>query len=187
MLPNLKAGHIDGFCAGEPWNSLAVHAKAGWIAATSAELDPGHPEKVLMTRAKFTVERPVEHMALVTALREACEFCAQPENRTEIAATLARPEFVGVPEDILMRGLTGRIDCGNGVARRIDDFLIFHRDGANEPSGDKAAWAMDLIRASGLCPEPAAINFSFARRIFRADIFEKACGLFQSHSEPAIA
>ena len=71
MVANLKAGHLDGFCVGEPWNSMAVHAKAGWIAATSADLDPGHPEKILMVRTDFALKRNDEHLALIAALREA--------------------------------------------------------------------------------------------------------------------
>jgi len=174
MVANLRAGHLDGFCAGEPWSSLAVHAKAGWIAGTSAEIDAGHPEKVLMVQAEFARKRNSEHLALVAALREAGEFCAQPENRARVAATLARPQYVGVPEHILRRGLDGHLDLGNGLIRRVDDFFVFHRDGANEPSAAAAAWALQLVRASGLCPEPAKLNFAAVKAIFRADLFHQA-------------
>jgi ABC-type nitrate/sulfonate/bicarbonate transport system substrate-binding protein len=184
MVANLKAGHLDGFCVGEPWNSLAVHAKAGWIAATSAELDSGHPEKVLMARSDFAAKRNEQHLALVAALREACEFCEQPENRARIAATLARPEYVGVPQEILKRGLAGQLDCSNGVTRRINDFFIFHRDDANEPSGKQAAWALQLVQASGLCPEPAKLNFALGRRVFRTDLFEQAKKIRSEKNNP---
>ena len=50
MVSNLKAGHLDGFCVGEPWNSVAIRAGEGSVVAISAELDPYHPEKVLMVR-----------------------------------------------------------------------------------------------------------------------------------------
>jgi len=30
------------------------------------------------------------------------------------------------------------------------------------------------MRVSGLCPEPVALNFALARKVFRPDIFEKA-------------
>ena len=182
MVANLKAGHLDGFCVGEPWNSLAVSAKIGWIAATSAELDPGHPEKVLMVRQDFITKRNQEHLALIAALREACEFCDQPENHAHIAATLARPEYVGVSEEILRRGLSGQLDWGNGVMRRVEDFFVFHRDGANEPIGKQAAWALQLVRTSGLCPEPSKLNFALGHRVFRADLFDQTSTLLQSVS-----
>jgi ABC-type nitrate/sulfonate/bicarbonate transport system substrate-binding protein len=182
MTTNLKAGHLDGFCVGEPWNSVAVQSRAGWIAATSSELDALHPEKVLMVRSDFAAKRSEEHIALVAALLESCKFCDQPENHERIIGTLARPEYVGVSEESLRHGIDGAIDFGHDTERTVRDFFIFHRDNANEPGGDKAAWALDLVRASGLCREPLAVNFTFARKIFRSDIFEKAAAL--SHSTP---
>ena len=38
---NLAAGTIDGYCAGEPWNTLAVREGAGWCPAWSAAQAPG--------------------------------------------------------------------------------------------------------------------------------------------------
>jgi ABC-type nitrate/sulfonate/bicarbonate transport system substrate-binding protein len=174
MVVNLKAGHLDGFCVGEPWNSVAVQSRAGWIAATSSELDARHPEKVLMVHGDFAAKRPEEHVALVAALLEACEFCDQPENHGQIIETLAPPEFVGVSESALRHGVDGVIDFGHDAERKVNDFCIFHRDEANEPSGNKAAWALDLIRASGLCPGPASLNFALSRQVFRPDIFNQA-------------
>jgi ABC-type nitrate/sulfonate/bicarbonate transport system substrate-binding protein len=180
MVANLKAGHLDGFCVGEPWNSLAVQSRAGWIAGTSSELAPRHPEKVLLVREDFAAQRDDEHLALVAALLDACEFCDRPENHQAVAATLARPEFVGVSEALLRHGIDGEMDFGHGQKRALNDFCIFHRDHANEPGGDKAAWALDLVRTSGLCPEPPTINFAFVRKIFRADTFARANALRQS-------
>ncbi len=177
MVANLKAGHLDGFCVGEPWNSVAVQARVGWIAATSGELDSLHPEKVLMVRSDFATNRREEHIALVAALIESCAFCDQPQNHEQIAETLARPEFVGVSHTILRRGMGGELDAGHGMARVVPDFCIFHRDNANEPRMDKAAWVLDLILASGLCQAPSALNFNFVRRIFRADIFAESVAL----------
>jgi ABC-type nitrate/sulfonate/bicarbonate transport system substrate-binding protein len=194
MVANLKAGHLDGFCAGEPWNSLAVQSRAGWIAAASSELDALHPEKVLMVRGDFALKHQAEHLALIAALLEACEYCDQPENHTAIAAALARPEFVGVSETVLRHGIGGAMDFGHGLERVVRDFCVFHRHGANEPSGDKAAWVLDVVRSSGLCRNLPAINFAFAKRIFRPDIFQAASALREStefkperESEPVLA
>lgn len=180
MVANLEAGHLDGFCVGEPWNSVAVQSRAGWIAATSPELDPLHPEKVLMVRSDFAVQCHQEHLALIAALLDACEFCDRPENHAEIVQTLARPEFVGAQETALRHGIDGDIDFGHDRRHSVGDFCIFHRDNANEPSGDKAAWTLELLRASGLCKDPAGINFSVARKIFRPDLFEQALTLRQT-------
>lgn len=185
MPANLKAGTVDGFCAGEPWNSVAVESRAGWCVATSAELDRGHPEKVLMVRREFAESHSEEHVLLVGALLEACRFCSEPENHERIIATLSRPEYVGVPRDVLRRGVTGRLDLGREDIHEVSDFCIFHGDEANEPSGEKAAWALELIRASGLCPDPSQLNFAFARRVFRSDIFEQATRLNPEPQNPS--
>lgn len=37
VFRNLTAGTIDGYCVGEPWNSLAVQNKTGWCACTSSD------------------------------------------------------------------------------------------------------------------------------------------------------
>ncbi|HEY2081613.1 MAG TPA: CmpA/NrtA family ABC transporter substrate-binding protein [Verrucomicrobiae bacterium] len=180
MVANLKAGHLDGFCVGEPWNSAAVQSRIGWCATTSAELAPGHPEKVLMVRRDFAEKNSDQHIALATALLEACEFCDQRENYERLVTTLARPEYVNATPEALRRGFSGEFDFGQNRVRVVRDFNVFHRDHANEPSGEKAAWVLQLIRAGGQCPEPAALNFALGRKIFRADIFEKASRLRNS-------
>lgn len=187
MPANLQAGNLDGFCAGEPWNSMAVQARVGWCAAVSAELDPGHPEKVLMVRRDFAEERGEEHLALLAAVLEACEFCQAPENHKEIIATLSRPEYVDAPAAILRRGLGGPYDFGQGSARLVRDFCIFHGNDANEPSPEKAARMFDMMRASGLCPEPSKLNSALGRRVYRQDIFCQARHLRekQRQYEPA--
>jgi ABC-type nitrate/sulfonate/bicarbonate transport system substrate-binding protein len=68
MYPTLKLGYIDGYCVGEPWSSMAVQAGAGVCVATSADLAPLHPERVLMVRQSFAVGRAEEHERLIAAL-----------------------------------------------------------------------------------------------------------------------
>jgi ABC-type nitrate/sulfonate/bicarbonate transport system substrate-binding protein len=183
MAAHLKAGHLDGFCVGEPWNSAAVQAQDGWVVATSAELAPGHPEKVLMVRRDFAEQRPEEHLALVAALLDACKWCDAPENREQLVATLTRPDYVSASAVALWRGLEGRLDCGHGRVRTVPDFLLFHRDNANEPSAGKAAWVLQHLRNSGLCPNPSLLNAGLGRQIFRADLFDQAVQL--SHEKRA--
>jgi ABC-type nitrate/sulfonate/bicarbonate transport system substrate-binding protein len=177
MVANLKAGHLDGFCVGEPWNSVAVQSHAGWTIAASAELDAGHPEKVLMVRREFAEKRNSEHLALIAALLEACRFCDTPENHEQIAATLARREYVGADKSALLRGLSGEFDFGHDLTRTVPDFTIFSGDDANEPCGKRAAWVIQHLRDSGLCKDANTLTFALGKKVFRADIFEKAVRL----------
>lgn len=180
MVANLKAGNLDGFCAGEPWNSVAVQSRAGWCPAASAELAPGHPEKVLMVRREFAEKRAEQHLALVAALLEACEFCDVPDNREQIITTLAQPVYVNVPVTALRRGFSAEFDFGHGDVRHIPNFNVFHRHHANEPSADKAAWVLQRLRSSGLGVDSPALNAALGRRVFRVDIFERAARLHNS-------
>ena len=191
MVSNLKSGNLDGFCAGEPWNSVAVQAKAGWCAAVSSELDPGHPEKVLMVKRSFAEQRQGEHLALVAALIEACEYCDAPTHRDHVIEVLARPEHVGASVTALRCGITGEFDFGHGIKRFVQDLTLFHDRHANEPSSDKAGWVLQRMRTSSLCKEPSELNFALGRRVFRADLFEQALNLrnatsIQHETEPKL-
>ena len=174
MVTNLKAGHLDGFCVGEPWNSVAVQSRAGWCVAVSAELAPGHPEKVLMVRRDFAESRAEEHTALLAALLDACAFCSEPENHAQLAAILARPEYVGAPEPALKRGICRQFDFGHGRVRTVHDFTVFYGGDANEPSTAKAAWVLQQMRAVVSDVEPSTFNAALGQRVFRTDLFERA-------------
>ena len=78
MPRHLKAGHIDGYCVGEPWNSESILPGTGWCPATSSDLSHGHPEKVLLVSGKFLRERYDETIALAAALLDACKLCQDP-------------------------------------------------------------------------------------------------------------
>ena len=127
-----------------------------------------------MVRREFAEEQPEQHIALIAALLEACEFCDAPENRHRILSVLARPEYVGTPAAALRRSFETEFDFGQGCLRAVPDFHVFHRHGANEPSSGKAAWVFQLVRASGLCKDPGALDFALGRRVFRMDLFEQA-------------
>jgi ABC-type nitrate/sulfonate/bicarbonate transport system substrate-binding protein len=177
MVPNLKAGHLDGFCVGEPWNSVAAQSRVGRCVAVSSELAPGHPEKVLMVRRDFADKHAEEHTALLAALLDACAFCDDPENHAQLAATLARPEYVGAPEAALRRGICGEIDLAKGRLRSPRDFTVFHHHDANEPSVEKVAWVIQHLREVVTGPELSNLTSALGRKVFRSDLFEKAVRL----------
>lgn len=171
---NLKAGHLDGYCVGEPWNSLAVLTKSGWCVATSEEIAPRHPEKVLMIRSDFAGRSENEHLALIAALIEACRFCARPENRERLMETLAQPEYLPVPIQALRMGMAGTFDYGNGRVEKQSSFHLFAGDGVNAPTLDKADWVIRNLLSSGLVADPSVVPRERARDWFRADLFEQA-------------
>jgi ABC-type nitrate/sulfonate/bicarbonate transport system substrate-binding protein len=174
MEANLSFGNLDGFCVGEPWNSAAVQSGSGWVAATSADIDPAHPEKVLMVRADFAEAHEPEHLALISALVQACAFCDDSANAEEIANILSRTEYVGAPVALIRAGLNGELRFGHNKSVRLRDFCIFHRGVANEPTLGRAVWALDLVRNTGACAEISALNPHLARKVFRSDLYQRA-------------
>jgi ABC-type nitrate/sulfonate/bicarbonate transport system substrate-binding protein len=175
--PNLKAGHLGGYCVGDPWNSLAVMSRTGWIAAASHELAPGHPEKVLMLRRDFAEEHEREHLALIAALIEAGHFCDVPENRERMIETLATPEFVNAPIQAVHMSLGGVFDFGHGRVEKTSRQHVFHAGHANEPSAEKARWVIENLTNSGAVVDPSLIPAEQAAACFRPDLFHQALQL----------
>jgi ABC-type nitrate/sulfonate/bicarbonate transport system substrate-binding protein len=174
MFDNLRSGNLDGYCVGEPWNSVAVQNKIGWCAATSSQLAPFHPEKVLMVRRQFAEENEAEHLALIAALREACAFCGEPANYEHVIATIAQPKYVNADAESVRCSLSGVFNFGHGRAARLPDFYIFARGDANEPTTDKAAWVLRNLRAAGLLKTRPLPQADAAAHVFRPDIFQRA-------------
>jgi ABC-type nitrate/sulfonate/bicarbonate transport system substrate-binding protein len=174
---NLKAGHLDGYCVGEPWNSLAVLEGTGWIVAASEDIAPNHPEKILLVRRDFAERSAREHLALIAALLEACEFCARPENRERIIETLAQPHYVGAPIQALRMSMTGTFDYGHGRVEKHPSFHLFAGPGVNEPTPDKADWVIRHLLSGDLVPDPTLVPREHAADWFRADLFQQAAQL----------
>lgn len=174
MFANLKNGNLDGFCVGEPWNSMAVQAGIGWCVTTSAQLSPGHPEKVLMVRRDFTETHADEHLRLLAALLESCAYCDQPRNRDRIIDALAQPQYINATPASLRRGLAGSFDFGFGRVEELPDFNVFSRHNANEPSSEKAAWVVNHLLRTGAIQSRAVLQTAPAQRIFRTDLFDQA-------------
>ncbi len=180
MFRNLAAGAIDGFCAGEPWGTVAVQAGQGWCPTWSARLSPGHVEKVLMVRADFARDRAGEHFALVNALNDACAWCDVPVNRLQLIEWLAEPRYLDVSVHTIRPALTGRFDDGIGHIEKVSDFHIFSRGGANVPTPAAAAAIQFELSAAGLLPSPLPIA-DLTTRLFRADLYHAATS---TKSEP---
>lgn len=174
MAANLKAGNLDGFCVGEPWNSIAVQTKAGWCVASTSQLAPYHPEKVLLVRRQFAEARSDEHVRMIAALLEACAYCDQSQNHEAIVATLSQPRFLNVPADCLRPGFSGTFDFGFDRNERLPEFVVFSRHDANEPSIDKAAWIINHLIRSGILKNAERLHPSQARNHFRVDLYQQA-------------
>lgn len=174
MFANLKAGNLDGYCVGEPWNSMAVETGDGWCPTVSAQLAPGHAEKVLMVRKDFTETHASEHLRLVAALLESCAFCEKLENREHVIETLSRPGYLNAPVALLRRSVCGPFAFAGDRVEMVPGFHRFSGDDANEPSIAKAQWILEHLLRLGVIQDRTAIRTLATGAVFRADLYEEA-------------
>lgn len=170
MPRHLKAGHIDGYCVGEPWNSESILSGIGWCPATSSDLSHGHPEKVLLLSGKFLRERKDESVALTAALLESCRMCQDPAFRNEMITILSMKEYTGASETVLRNSLSAPFNTGTGSSAAAT-FHVFHGDSVNRPTVEKASWVLAGLRGIGILPDVTAGSLS---RIYREDLFHAA-------------
>jgi ABC-type nitrate/sulfonate/bicarbonate transport system substrate-binding protein len=172
---NLAAGTLDGYCVGEPWNTLAVREKTGWIAATSSDLAPGHPEKILMVREDFSVSRSEEHLALVAGVLEAARLCGDPGYHATLIKLLSRPEYLNQSPRVLAPALNGPLALGADLGTRdTADYIRFSADEANVPRPVRAQWLVDGLVRHGLIPKGTVLPPNLTRRVFRSDLHAQA-------------
>lgn len=170
MFRNLNAHTIDGFCSGEPWNSLAVRDGIGWCPTWSAAQQPGHIEKVLLVTRRFAENRAGDHGRLVRALAEAAAWCDEPQHREALAEMLAGPTYLNLPARVIAPALLGRFDCGQGRIATVPDFHVFHRGDTGVPTRDKAVALQAALGTAGLLPPLSARDADLPRQLFREDL-----------------
>jgi ABC-type nitrate/sulfonate/bicarbonate transport system substrate-binding protein len=170
MFRNLNARTIDGFCAGEPWNTLAVREGSGWCPTWSAAMHPLHVEKVLMVTRRFAETERHTHGRLVNALLEAAAWCDEPQNRERLAEILSSAAYLNLSVHVIAPALLGKFDCGNGHIESVPDFHVFHRGDASVPTLDRAESQQRALAATGLLPAAAASDTELPRRLFREDL-----------------
>ncbi|MDV3455770.1 CmpA/NrtA family ABC transporter substrate-binding protein [Sphingomonas sp. HF-S4] len=174
MTQALRLGEIDGFIAGEPWSSVAVAEGIGEIAAVGVNIWRRGVEKVLATRTDWAESNPDTLDQLLRALDRAAAWCDDPANHADLAALLARPDYVGQPADLLRQALAGRISLvqeGEPVA--VPEFLVFHGGAANFPWRSQALWIYSqFLRWDMVEPSPEAQAASAG--VFRSDLYRRA-------------
>lgn len=172
----LVDGHLDGYCVAEPWNSIAVESGTGWIAATSTEIAPAQPEKVLLVLEEFAEQHPEEHLAMIAALAEASIYCELPANRPALARMLAHSRYLDVPVSLLAKSLIGPLETGRGQVE-VDDLIIYHRGGANAPDRAKGRQVFNDVRAHPAAQQCRALRPDVIGRVFREDLYQQAIAL----------
>jgi NitT/TauT family transport system ATP-binding protein len=192
MVDSLTNGHVDGFCVGAPWNSVAVDLGIGHILHFVSDILAHAAEKVLAVRQLWADKNPQVLAALMRACLRAAEFIE--ENREEASRLLAQPERIGVGAEVIQRTLDGRLKISpDGTLRESSRYLLVGREGAARPDPLQAAWLYSqMVRWGQTAWSPEALKTAMA--VFRPDLYDmvlgqgvaaKASGAFTAFAGPA--
>jgi ABC-type nitrate/sulfonate/bicarbonate transport system substrate-binding protein len=170
----MRAGQIDGFCVGEPWNSVAVDAGIGTIVTPTTAIWPHSPEKVLGCRASWAQENASKLDALIRALHRAAMWCDDTANHADLAHMLAASRYIDAPAELLHAALANRLSLAPGAApTALPDFYVSARHAATFPWVSHAMWFYaQMVRWHQI--EPGRSHVTTVRETYRPDIYRRA-------------
>ncbi len=174
MVDSLASNHVDGFCVGAPWNSVAVDLGIGFILHPVSEILSRAAEKMLGVRASWAQEHPDTLRRLIRAHGFAAAYAEDPANREEVCAMLAAPNRIGASAEVIRRTLDGRIKVApDGTLRVSDRYLMVGRNGAGRPDPAQAAWLYAQMVRWGQAPLSNDL-LAAAKRVWRPDLYDAA-------------
>jgi len=173
MADALGSGALDGFCAGEPWNTAAVVLGHGRIATVKAKIWRSSPEKVLGADARWSDANAEALSALLRAIHRAAQWCAEPANHAELAGIMAAPAYVGRPTEWMLPALSGRLGTAVDSVVDVDDFFVPHAKAATFPWKSHALWFYSQMVRWGQVDHSLA-NAAIARDTYRPDLYRTA-------------
>ena len=174
MAGAMQAGQMVGFCAGEPWHERAIADKVGFTAATSQDIWPDHPEKVLGTTEDFVEKYPNTARALVMAILEACRYIDTLANRSRVAALIASADYVNTDVATIEERFLGRYANGLGKTWQDPHLMRFHDQGqVNFPYLSDGMWFLTQHRRWGLLKQ-APDYLDVAQQINKIDLYTEA-------------
>jgi NitT/TauT family transport system ATP-binding protein len=170
----MRAGQIDGFCVGEPWNSVAVDAGVGTIVTTTTAIWPQSPEKVLGCRESWAQKNPQRLDALIRALHRASLWCDDAANHADLAHMLAATRYIGAPAELLQAALANRLTLAPGAPPvSVPKFFMPGGNDATFPWVSHALWFYSqMVRWRQV--EPAPTHLDAVRGTYRPDIYRRA-------------
>ena len=173
VFRNLVTGNIDGFCVGEPWNSMAVEAGEGWCPATSEQIASNYPGKVLATSERFYNYRPDEYVRMIEVLQKACAYCETEQQHDEILDILSQPKYLNCTPQIAKHAFSSHFPLGfDRVAE--GPFLSFYGAGANRPDRIRAKMILDDLIRYLPAEKPLSIPRTLISQAYREDIYDQA-------------
>jgi nitrate/nitrite transport system substrate-binding protein len=162
MLNNLSNGNIDGYCVGEPWNSLAMIDEIGHLLTTGHQIWGAHMEKVLGVTQAWAEQNPNTHKALVTSLYDACQWAEDPKNQTELNQLLSLPPYLDQAAEKLAH---------YQAPVKIEQH--FHGENVNTPDPQHGTFILEQMYKCGQLPEQDLDYDSISQAVYRNDLFNR--------------
>jgi NitT/TauT family transport system ATP-binding protein len=176
MVENLAGKHLDGFCVGAPWNSVAIDLGIGVILHLCCELFQRVAEKMLTVRASWAEQHHDVLLALIRAHARAAEYIEDAANRDEVCAILTAPGRIEVTVELIRRTLDGRLKMApDGTVHASDRYLLVGREAAARPDPVQGAWNYAQMVRWGQAPLSADL-LAAAKAVFRPDLYDAAVG-----------
>ncbi len=176
MVESIRNGHVDAFCVGAPWNSVAVDLGIAHILHFVSEILQRAAEKVLATRVSWANENPQALHALIRAHKKAADFIEDEANRDEVCNILSAPARLNVTPEITRRTLDGRLKISpEGAYRTSERYLMVGRRGAARPDRVQASWLYAQMVRWRQAPLSNDLLLA-ARETFRPDIYDEVLG-----------
>ncbi len=122
---------------------------------------------------KWAEEKADVLSALLRAVHRAAQWCGAPEHTDELAALLSSDQYLGLPQDVLVRGLSGNLMLETGDERRFDDFFVPFAGAANFPWQSHALWFYAQMVRWGQVGHNAD-NAGRAAQSYRPDLYRAA-------------
>ena len=172
MMGYLRSGEIDGYCVGEPWNSLAVEQGIGHMLVTGYEIWGNTPEKVLGANLQWANENEEEHYALIRALDKACKWVDDENNLEELLNILSHPDYLNCPAAQLRYGFSAIKPSGQ-FDWPMEAYQKFSSDKINRPNPQYALWLLGQMHRWHQLPVASSL-INVANNTFNDDIYCRA-------------
>jgi len=141
MVANMKAGNMQAFCVGEPWNARLIAQQSGYSALITGELWKDHPEKAFSMRSDWVDKNPKAAMALLKGVLEAQVWCEDPANKEEMCKIVGADKWFKVPAAEILGRQQGKVDYGDGRTMDNPDLSMkFWNDNASYPFKSHDLW-----------------------------------------------
>lgn len=161
MLDNLSSGLIDGYCVGEPWNSLALLQQSGGILATGYQIWGAHMEKVLGVTCEWAEANPNTYKAMVQAVLEACHWAEEESNREELMQLLALPPYLDQAAEKLKT-----FESPYSMEQH------FAGDDVNLPDPQHGVFILEQMQKCGQLGEEEFDFMALAKEVYRQDLIQ---------------